>query len=194
LFITLGTAWVYTYLKTGQVVSNCQKLPAKEFIKHLLDISAIKEALTAIINKVPINTFIIFTISPVRHLKDGFVENNRSKARLIEAVHLIVEQYPNRCYYFPVYEWFMDDLRDYRFYGSDLIHPNEQGVAYILDRFKECFFSKETQNILSLIIQYNQLANHRPIVNNTQALNEVKNKLDELKHQINQMVGYALIN
>ncbi|MCG8490951.1 MAG: GSCFA domain-containing protein, partial [Sneathiellales bacterium] len=136
LVITLGTAWAYRHRSTGKLVANCHKVPQKEFSKELLTVQTLKDSLEnllSMVEKINPDLQIIFTISPVRHLKDGFVENQRSKANLISAVHQM--QTRPTVSYFPAYEIMMDELRDYRFYGKDMVHPNDLAVDYIWDKF-----------------------------------------------------------
>lgn len=148
LIITLGTSWVYTHKASGKVVTNCHKVPQNEFEKQLLSIQQITESLTRIIQLVhALNTDaqIIFTVSPVRHIKDGFIENTLSKSHLISAVHQVlsskasytepVEAQSESLHYFPSYEIQLDELRDYRFYKEDMLHPNDLAVTYIWERF-----------------------------------------------------------
>lgn len=154
--LTLGTAWVYKLKKSGDVVANCHKVPQNEFEKHLLSVTEIEESLQRIIQKIKevnSNITFIFTISPVRHLKDGFIENQRSKAHLITALHSLLNKKGNPLRlqsevevedYFPSYEILMDQLRDYRFYSGDLIHPNQLAIDFIWERFSETYFIKET--------------------------------------------------
>ncbi len=130
---------------------------------------------------------IILTVSPVRHIKDGLVENNRSKARLIEAVHDMVERFEN-VDYFPAYELMVDDLRDYRFYASDMIHPNEQSVDYVWSRFMQTYFSNET---LSFIKEWQKLKtsiNHVPLQPKSKAhqrfLGETLESLSKLNEKV----------
>ncbi|WP_330444369.1 GSCFA domain-containing protein [Flavobacterium sp. C4GT6] len=147
LILTLGTAWVYRLNKSNSLVANCHKVPQKEFSKELLSVSAIKEALSNIIEnitKVNPAISITFTISPVRHIKDGFTENQWSKANLITAVHEIIKENSNNISYFPSYEIMMDELRDYRFYAEDMIHPNQIAIDYIWERFCESNITEET--------------------------------------------------
>lgn len=145
IFITLGTAWVYRFLATGTIVANCHKIPQREFAKELLNANEINQSLNTtigLLKKINKNISIIFTVSPVRHLRDGFIENQLSKALLISAVQQVVKT--NDSIYFPSYEIMMDDLRDYRFYNEDMVHPNELGITYIWEKFKEAFLSEST--------------------------------------------------
>ncbi|RZJ64584.1 MAG: GSCFA domain-containing protein, partial [Flavobacterium sp.] len=126
LIITLGTAWVYRHKPTGSYVANCHKVPQKEFNKDLVHIIEVEDILTSIIkllNRLNPELQVIFTVSPVRHIKDGFTENQWSKANLIAGVHetLNPKHGNTNCTYFPSYEIMMDELRDYRFYGSDML-------------------------------------------------------------------------
>lgn len=151
IVITLGTAWAYRHIETDTLVANCHKVPQKKFIKELLSVQKITnslEASIALIRGVNSKASILFTISPVRHLKDGFIENNRSKAHLISAVNDVIEPRKN-IHYFPGYEIMMDELRDYRFYQEDMVHPNQVAINYIWEKFQHVWVSemaKETMN------------------------------------------------
>lgn len=138
--ITLGTAWVYQHKETGIAVANCHKVAQKQFVKGLLPIQEIVASLTrqcTVIKHLNPKAHITFTVSPVRHLKDGFVENTRSKAHLIAAVHEVCNT--QGTHYFPAYELMMDELRDYRFYATDMLHPSQQAVDYIWGKFLEVY-------------------------------------------------------
>ena len=149
IIITLGSAWVYQYIETKAIVANCHKIPQREFQKKLLSVETISkslESLVSIIQKVnPIATF-IFTISPVRHVKDGFVENTRSKAYLIGGIHQLLSA-DSKLHYFPSFELMMDELRDYRFYAKDMLHPNELAIEYIWEKFKTVWIAPTTENL-----------------------------------------------
>lgn len=167
VIITLGTSWVYRNLKSEEVVANCHKVPQKAFKKELLSVEDIKSSLEKIINKISsVNkrSKIIFTISPVRHIKDGFVENQWSKANLIAALHqtLQSENCNLNVVYFPSYEIMMDELRDYRFYAEDMIHPNQTAIDYIWKRFSETWISEEAILTLQEIESIQKGLNHRP--------------------------------
>ncbi|APQ16707.1 GSCFA domain-containing protein [Maribacter hydrothermalis] len=138
VIITLGTAWLYRNTNSMQVVANCHKVPQSNFTKELLDVHKVTESLRrtiAMVRSVNSTAQFIFTVSPVRHLKDGFVENQLSKAHLITGIHKVLIQ--DKISYFPSYEIMMDELRDYRFYGKDMIHPNEIAIDYIWVKFVE---------------------------------------------------------
>ncbi|NOZ34486.1 MAG: GSCFA domain-containing protein [Chlorobi bacterium] len=163
LFITLGTAWVYEFIKSKNIVANCHKIPGKEFNKRLLTENEIVKSFIALIKKIRLKNKkikIIFSISPVRHLKDGFSENFLSKSILRTAVDKISEQ-NSEIYYFPAYEILIDDLRDYRFYDTDLVHPNNIAAEYIFKFFEETFFNAETIKISEKVNKINQMKSHR---------------------------------
>ena len=145
-------------------MANCHKAPAKEFIKHLCTIEESVTALDAAMHQLfhfnP-KLKIIFTISPVRHLRDGVVENNRSKARLIEAVHHLVNKF-DKLYYFPAYELVIDVLRDYRFYDVDLAHPNYAATSFVLEKFSESCFDNVTISLMEEIRKIVIARNHKP--------------------------------
>jgi len=164
LVITLGTAWSYYHLETGQTVANCHKIPQKAFRKELQSTEAVQKYLIEILkNLAQINPGldVIFTVSPVRHLKDGFIENQRSKANLISAVHQVCDN-RKECHYFPSYELMMDELRDYRFYAEDMLHPSTIAINYIWKRFVETWFSEEALTILDEIESIQKGLAHRP--------------------------------
>jgi len=164
LILTYGTAWAHELKSSDQIVNNCHKLPASNFNKRLLKVEEIVyswEKMKLDVEKRYKHSFnFIFTLSPVRHSKDGFIENQQSKSTLNLAIHQICAEHPN-CSYFPAYEVMMDDLRDYRFYKTDLLHPNEMAVNYIWDLFSIAYFSEETQDFNQQIKQFTQSLNHR---------------------------------
>ena len=134
VIITLGTAWIYEYTSSGETVSNCLKIEAKEFTRRRL---SVRETATLLMNMVarhPEKEF-IFTVSPIRHLKDGAHGNQLSKSTLLLALDEVIAKFPERCEYFPAYEIVLDELRDYRFYAADMIHPSDQAVDYLWSRF-----------------------------------------------------------
>lgn len=165
LIITLGTSWVYRKTETEEIAANCHKVPQKEFKKELLSVEQIRQGLEEIIEAVSsVNSKakLIFTISPVRHIKDGFVENQWSKANLISAVHQTINyQFPT-VKYFPSYEIMMDELRDYRFYAEDMIHPSQIAIDYIWKRFSETWISGEVVATMQEIESIQKGISHRP--------------------------------
>ena len=169
VIITLGTAWVYTYNENGQIVGNCHKISQKKFTKSLLTPEEILSSLKGIIKNVrSVNKDVkfIFTLSPVRHLKDGFIENSLSKALLLGAIHELLED--SGVFYFPAYEIMMDDLRDYRFYKSDMIHPNETAVDYIWDLFGSSWIKESSRKLMTEIDEIQRSLAHRPFDSNSE--------------------------
>ena len=164
VLLTLGTSKVYAHIETGIETGNCHKIPSSQFNPKWLSKNEIEESLKAtirhfrIINK---QTPIIITISPVRHLADGLLENQRSKASLILAAHSITKLYDD-VHYFPSYELIMDDLRDYRFYKEDLIHPNDLATQYIWGKFSSSFLSEESIKLGLRISKIKSSIHHKP--------------------------------
>lgn len=166
--ITLGTAWAYRHKTSGNIVANCHKVPQGEFSRELLSVEEIANSLERTIKHAQsINNDIQFivTVSPVRHLKDGFIENQRSKAHLISAVHDVLKTRiaPNSIEgYFPSYELLMDELRDYRFYGRDMIHPNQLAIDYIWEKFKQVWISEDAYATMEKVDDIQKGLQHRP--------------------------------
>ena len=186
IIITLGTAWVYRLIETDQIVANCHKVPQKQFVKELLSIETISESLQSIISlikSVNPKTVVMFTVSPVRHLKDGFVENTQSKAHLIAAIHEVVET-RNQIHYFPSYEFMMDELRDYRFYEEDMIHPNKIAVNYIWEKFKMVWITDETSKIMDEVDEIQRGLLHRPFNKNSEAYLKFLGDLEQKKKEL----------
>jgi hypothetical protein len=164
LIITLGTAFHYKLAENNLPVANCHKVPASRFRKHLLGIEEINSALDNCLHQLfhfnP-DLRVIFTVSPVRHIKDGIIENNRSKSRLLEVVHHLVNKF-DRLFYFPAYELVIDVLRDYRFYKEDMVHPNNQAVQFVIDKFLSSFVNEESRIITGEIDGLIRSMKHRP--------------------------------
>ena len=163
LMITLGSAFAYKCIKQNKVVANCHKLPQSVFEKVLLEMQDIVLANQILVDKLKKHypkLNILFTVSPVKHLRDGVVGNNLSKSILIQSVHNIIKQNSN-CVYFPAYELVNDDLRDYRFYESDMAHPNLQAINYVWKKFSEVYFNEATTLINQKLIQIHQAYNHK---------------------------------
>lgn len=193
LIITLGTAWVYEFNKTKEIVANCHKIPNTNFAKRLLNIDEIVEEYSKLfINLTEKNPFlkIIFTVSPVRHWKDGVVENNRSKSVL----HLSIMELVNKfevVSYFPSYEIVLDELRDYRFYKEDMLHPNKQAVDYIYERFSDTFYTKETMSLNKKIRKLKLALAHRPFNPNSEGhqlfLKQTEEKIKRLEEEFSYL-------
>ena len=181
LIITLGTAWCYTWNQTGKVASNCHRLPAQQFKRHRLSLEQIVACLSDICTKAS-DKQIIVTVSPIRHLKDGAHQNNLSKALLLLACEQIEKQLDNVSY-FPSYEIMMDELRDYRFYADDMVHPSPLAVQYIWQRFSETFFSETTQKACADRLKITQMQQHRPSNTQSEAYQQLQEKIAELLNQ-----------
>lgn len=162
--ITLGSAWAYRHLASDSLVANCHKIPQKEFSKIL---SSPADIVASLGNSIEyIRSFnqaasIFLTISPVRHARDGFIRNMRSKAHLITAVHQLLEE-DDKLSYFPAYELMMDELRDYRFYGEDMLHPNQLAITYIWERFKNYWINPGSHRLMAEVEEVQKGLSHRP--------------------------------
>jgi hypothetical protein len=177
IVFTFGTSFVYEYLANKKIVANCHKIPNNQFLKRILSIEEIVEAFNKIAPILSDKT-IIFTVSPVRHWRDGAIENQRSKSILVESIHQIIEK-QNNCFYFPAYEIMMDELRDYRFYSEDMLHPNNVAIKYIWQCFSGNYFSDDTQQINHQIEKINLLLQHKIKNPNTQAQIDFENKIKQ---------------
>lgn len=167
IIITYGTSWIYRNLESEQIVANCHKVPQKQFLKELLSVDAIEKSIQNIINLIQtLNSDInfIFTISPVRHIKDGFAENQLSKSHLFAALHQVLKTHNSKFItadYFPSYEIMMDELRDYRFYGEDMLHPNSVAIDYIWHKFSENYIAENAISIMNEIEEIQKSLRHR---------------------------------
>jgi len=171
LIITLGSSFSYRLVQNGMPVANCHRAPGQIFRKHMMTI----EEINAVLDNCLYRLFqfnpslqIIFTVSPVRHIRDGVVENNRSKARLIEVVHHLVNKF-SRLWYFPAYELVVDVLRDYRFYDIDMVHPNYPATQFVLENFTRYYIDKEAQAVLEEVRKIVIARRHKPFQPTTQA-------------------------
>jgi len=167
IIFTFGTAWVYRFNETNLVVANCYKIPQQQFTKEILSIEEITASIkntVSIIKNVNSEVTFINTVSPVRHLKDGFVENSVSKSHLVSAVFEIVKKSRllSGVEAFPSYEIMMDELRDYRFYKEDMIHPNSTAIQIIWEAFNEVWISSETKILQKEIANIQSSLQHRP--------------------------------
>ena len=186
IIVTLGTAWVYKYLESNEIVANCHKIPQKEFSKEILSIDEIQNSLQnicSLISSVNKLARVIFTVSPVRHIKDGFIENQRSKSHLISAIHQLREQ-KKYVEYFPSYEIMMDELRDYRFYKEDMIHPNATAIHYIWDKFSSVWLSKSAIETMNKVEEIQRGLAHKPFNPNSEAHQKFLEKLVQKKETL----------
>ncbi len=196
ILITYGTAWVYREKSSQKIVANCHKVPQARFEKELLSATTIQEAIEetiALIQYVNPSANIIFTISPVRHLKDGFVQNQQSKANLIIGMHqAILNQTEindlNTLTYFPSYEIMIDELRDYRFYAEDMIHPNQTAIDYIWQQFVAVAVAEDSRQIMDEVASIQKAIAHKPFDPNSEShqkfLRQLKQKIAGLQQRI----------
>ena len=191
VIITLGTSWVYRFIETDAIVANCHKIPQKKFLKKLLSVDEVTKSLKttiALLKSVNKNIHILFTISPVRHLKDGFTENMQSKSHLITAIHSVINA--NNCSYFPSYEIMMDELRDYRFYAQDMMHPNKTAINYIWERFMETQISDSSKLTMQEIETIQKGISHRPFNKNSEQHQRFLKNLEVKKEKINSLFSF----
>ena len=195
LLITLGSSWVYALTDkasnatVGTIAANNHKAPADWFVRRLLRPEQVAMVLTTMLDKLGIfnpDIKVIFTISPVRHLREGVIDNNRSKAVLIQSVHNLIEEF-EKLYYFPAYELVIDDLRDYRFFAEDLVHPNYHATQYVWEKFVNSCMAEETKNLMQEIASINLAYNHKPFNSTSQQhkkfLQSYLEKTTKLKEQ-----------
>lgn len=171
LFLTLGSAFYYRLADSEREVANCHRFPAATFSKSLATADEIIKRFTLLIadlRNINPKLKLVFTVSPVRHIREGVVNNNRSKARLIESVHTLCETHEN-VYYFPAYELVIDVLRDYRFYDVDLVHPNFAATRFVFEQFKQTFFAEETRQLCEQVREVVTAFRHKPNFPDTEA-------------------------
>jgi hypothetical protein len=180
--ITYGTSWVYRNKSSNCIVANCHKVPQSQFDKEILSVATIEKSIQNtidLIQKVNPNCHFIFTVSPVRHIKDGFVENQRSKSHLITAIQKILNPKSLFLNYFPSYEIMMDELRDYRFYAEDMLHPSQTAIDYIWKRFSENYISEENFATMEEVCSIQKGLAHRPFNPNTASHQKFQNVLND---------------
>ena len=161
VFVTFGTA--YVYFRDGQVVANCHKLPESEFVRRRLSVQEILTAWRPLIRTMPDKHW-VFTVSPIRHQRDGMHQNQLSKATLLLAIEQLQQAFPEQVTYFPAYEIVLDELRDYRFYADDLVHPSAAAVDYIWQRLCDTFVSPETGAKMQTNHKQWLRSQHRPLI------------------------------
>ena len=190
IFITFGTSRIYLHKNQRRVVSNCHKIPAEEFERKIMsvdEIAGLTQDMMNNITRVNPSASYIFTISPVRHWKDGAVGNQINKAGLVLAMNNLVEQNPGKAEYFPAYEIMLDDLRDYRFYADDLLHPGSMATQYIWEKFSQTFFDEQTLSLNNELLSLNNAMNHRPLNKDAKAwkkfLQAQKMKMENLANR-----------
>ncbi|MDD2583351.1 MAG: GSCFA domain-containing protein [Bacteroidales bacterium] len=185
IVITLGTSWVFKEKSTKQVVSNCHKLSPSNFERSSLSIDQIVSLLSPFIKKYRDKQW-IFTVSPVRHLKDGAHGNQISKSKLLLATDILENSFSN-LFYFPAYELFMDELRDYRFYASDMVHPANHSVKYVWERFKEFAIDPACETKIKMVESLNQMYNHKPLFPKSNEYSEFIKKREQLEEKLSKL-------
>ena len=188
--VSLGTSWIYREKSSGRIVSNCHKLPSSCFFREILSIEEILTSLSPIIENYSGKEW-IFTVSPIRHWKDGAHGNQLSKARLLLAIENLSERFDN-VHYFPAYELMMDELRDYRFYADDMLHPSSFAVEYIWDKFKEFVIDIGCSSRMQKITALNSMYNHKPIFSESKEYRLFLEKIRELEMEIEIDAGLKL--
>lgn len=181
LVITIGTAWFYRLNENNQPVANCHKVPQTAFTKTLCSVTEMTAQLQAALDAVLVlnpHIKIIFTVSPVRHLRDGMIENNRSKGRVLETVHTLCENNA-ACSYFPAYELVLDVLRDYRWFAADFAHPTTQAAQYVFERFTAAYIHSSTHEQMKQVLQVTTAMLHRPRFTGTPEHAQFKKQLLE---------------
>ena len=161
VFVTFGTA--YVYFRNGQVVANCHKLPEREFVRRRLSVQEIVAAWRPLIRTMPDKHW-VFTVSPIRHRRDGLHQNQLSKAILLLAIEQLQQAFPEQVTYFPAYEIVLDELRDYRFYADDLVHPSNPAVDYIWQRLCDTFVAPDTLALMQANYKQWLRTQHRPLI------------------------------
>lgn len=199
VIITLGTSWVYREKNADSIVANCHKVPQKQFKKELLSVESIANSLKnilSLITSVNKNASVIFTVSPVRHIKDGFIQNTQSKSHLISAIHKFLNRQSSsvnrNSSYFPSYEIMMDELRDYRFYADDMIHPNTLAVNYIWEKFKSVWISDDSFKTMADVDKVQKGLLHKPFNKDSDSYKKfaqnIKVQIQELQNKYSHIV------
>ena len=179
--ITFGTAIAYRHTESGHIVANCHKQPQAMFLREMLSVEDIVMRYSALLDSVLRNKQVIFTVSPIRHLGEGMEQNSLSKATLRVAIGEIVRRHDNASY-FPSFEIMNDDLRDYRFYAEDMVHPSALAIDYIWKCFSEAAFSPATQSLIERIEAISKAMAHRPFNPQSEAYRRFcQQQLDEIK-------------
>ncbi|MBD0833628.1 GSCFA domain-containing protein [Aestuariibaculum sediminum] len=188
IIVTLGTAWVYRNKETQAIVANCHKVPQRNFDKVLLSVDEVYQSIKGVveeIHRINPNVTIMFTVSPVRHIKDGFIENTQSKAHLISGIHQLLGESKSSkhdaLYYFPSFEIMMDELRDYRFYTEDMLHPNKVAIQHIWERFCRVWVSKYALPTMGLVDDIQKGLRHKPFNPNSEAHKVFLERLESKK-------------
>lgn len=189
LLLTWGTAYVYETRETGQVVGNCHKLPERCFVRRRLTVEEVTErykTLLEMLHAVNPQMKVVLTVSPIRHLRDGLHENQLSKATLLLATDRLQVLFPESVSYFPAYEIMIDELRDYRFYADDLVHPSTVAVQHVWERFAEACFTEETRQVAERCEEIGKALQHKPFRPDSEAY---KSFLEQIVLKIDRLCG-----
>lgn len=185
IYVTLGSAFVYQLIDNPSfIVANCHKYPQQKFTKRLLQVDEIVDVFNQLKQTLP-NAQFVFTVSPVRHIKDGLVENNVSKGILLQAIYKLCNG-NNWAYYFPAYEMVIDELRDYRFFANDLVHPSQLAIDYVWQQFVNTCFDETTQQLVTDLAAFNAMHNHRIMHEGTSAHQKLIDNLKQKEASIKQ--------
>lgn len=191
IIITYGTAWVYRHRSSDAIVANCHKIPQQEFAKEILSIDAIDQAINETIRGIHLinhEAQIIFTISPVRHIKDGFEGNQRSKAHLIAGLHQVLNIKDDGVHYFPSYEIMMDELRGYRYYATDMLHPSALAIEYIWERFAHSWIVPSASVLMDEVDSIQKSLLHWPFNRDSHSYRQfeikLQNKIEAVQKQL----------
>jgi hypothetical protein len=179
--ITFGTAWVYEY--AGKVVGNCHKIPANQFVRRRMTVEEIVATWQPLVEAMPDKKW-LFTVSPIRHVKDGLHENHINKGILLQAVEQLTKQ--SGCSYFPAYEIMLDELRDYRYYAEDMVHPSSKAVEYIWQRLVETYMTADTQAEMKTLHKLWRDEHHRFIHPDSMEAKRFLERLGQKKHELQE--------
>lgn len=189
LMLTWGTAYVYEWKDTGQVVANCHKQPERMFVRRRLTVEEIVEDYATLLNELSHHApamKVLFTVSPIRHIRDGLHANQLSKSTLLLAVARLQEMFPQHVFYFPSYEIMLDELRDYRYYAEDMVHPSPLAVRYLWECFGRTFFTDDTQSLIAECDSIRKALAHKPFRPQAE---EYKRFLGQIVLKIDQLNG-----
>jgi len=192
VIISLGTSWVFRNKENGSVVSNCHKLPSNHFERQFLSVEQSFRYLSEIVQQQPKKQF-VFTVSPLRHLKDGLHENQLSKAALLLAVDQVCKAFAN-AHYFPAYEILLDELRDYRFYKEDMVHPTNQAVQYIWERFVDFAIDPKEKPAMKAATELKQMLHHKPMFPESEAFKKFEQQKEKKISELNRDFPRVCIN
>lgn len=193
LILSWGTAWVYRHKATGEVVSNCHKIPASKFTRTRLSTEEVVESYGSFLTglfEANENLKVILTVSPVRHWKDGAHGNQLSKSVLLLACDRLVALFPRQISYFPSYEILMDELRDYRFYADDLLHPGENAIAYLWEKFHDALFHEDSRQIIRELDPLLKMKDHRPFNPESEGYRNLMDQLEERSLELKSRYPY----